>query len=243
MDQRKAQRGEFILSNYVVVGGSKGIGLGIVQRIAKAGHSILVLSRTAEQLQDVDNVTHVSIDVTQDEIPRDLLPTEISGLAYCPGSINLGSFRSLKPETYRNDFELNVVGAVRVVQAAHKALKTATPSSVLLFSTVAVGQGLPMHASIAASKGAVEGLTRTLAAEFSPEIRVNCIAPALTDTPLTERFFADESKATALAAKYPLARTGTVDDIAAMGYFLLTDGGWITGQTIGIDGGMSIVRK
>ena len=123
-------------------------------------------------------------------------------------------------------------------------MKAADSSSVLLFSTVAVGQGMPMHASIAASKGAIEGLARTLAAELAPEVRVNCIAPALTDTPLTERFFSDPEKAAAIGAKYPMGRTGTVDDIASMGHFLLTNqSGWVTGQVLGIDGGVSSVRK
>ena len=229
---------------FVVVGGSKGIGFGIVRRLANDGHHVTVISRSGEALQELDNVTHVSVDITSDEIPADIIPDELNGLAYCPGSINLRSFRALKPDTYRKDFELNVIGAVKSIQACQKSLKKSTAGSLLLFSTVAVAQGMPMHASIAASKGAIEGLTRTLAAEFAPDVRVNCIAPALTDTPLTNRFFEDEAKAAALAARYPMNRTGTIEDIAAMGHFLLSDQStWITGQTIGIDGGMSIVRK
>ena len=232
------------MSNFVVVGGSKGIGLGIVERLAVEGHDVTVLSRTGENLTQLDRVTHVALDVTQDEINSEMLPEQLSGLAYCPGSLNLRSFRSLKPEVFRSDLELNVLGAVKAIQCALPALKKGTPASVLLFSTVAVGQGMPMHSSISVSKGAIEGLTRALAAELSPEIRVNCIAPALTQTSLTERFFRDEDKATAMGAKYPLGRTGTVDDIAAVGQLLLTqEGGWITGQTIGVDGGMATVRK
>ncbi len=230
--------------NFVVVGGSKGMGLAIVKRLAAGGNHVTVLSRTAEQLAEIDNVTHVAVDVTKDDITADMLPESINGLAYCPGSINLRSFRALKPEVYREDFELNVVGAVKTISAALKAMKAAGSSSVLLFSTVAVGQGMARHASIAASKGALEGLARTLAAELSPHVRVNCIAPALTDTPLTERFFSDEAKAATIAANYPLARTGTVDDMAALGCFLLNgESSWITGQVLGVDGGMSTVRK
>ena len=137
-----------------------------------------------------------------------------------------------------------MVGAVKSIQACLAGLKAAGSSSVLLFSTVAVGQGMFAHASIAASKGAVEGLTRTLAAELSPAIRVNCIAPALTSTPLTQRFFASEEKAAAMGEKYPLGRAGTVDDLAAMSCFLLGEQSpWVTGQVIGVDGGMSAVRK
>ena len=229
---------------FVVVGGSKGIGLGIVRRLLDDGHLVTALSRSSDNLEGLGNLNHVTFDVMQDEITSEMLPSEISGLAYCPGSINLRSFRALKAQTFRDDFELNLVGAVKTLQASLKGLKAAAPSSVVLFSTVAVGQGMPMHASIAASKGAVEGLARTLAAELSPETRVNCIAPALTDTPMTERFFSDEKKAAALAERYALRRTGTVDDLAAMGHFLLTENStWITGQTLGVDGGMSVVRS
>lgn len=229
--------------NYLVVGGSKGIGLAITKRLSTDGHHVTVLSRSSDQLQTLDRITHHTVDVTTDEISPDLIPTEVKGLVYCPGSINLRSFRSLKPEIYRSDFELNVIGAVKSITAALKPLKAASPASVLMFSTVAVGQGMPMHASIAASKGAIEGLMRTLAAELSPEIRVNCIAPALTNTPLTGRFFTDETKAAAMADRYPLKRTGTVEDMAAAAHLLLTQAGsWITGQVIGIDGGMSTVR-
>jgi 3-oxoacyl-[acyl-carrier protein] reductase len=230
--------------NYVVVGGSKGIGFGLVQRLLAHGHAVTVLSRTADTLSGVAGVTHHPFDVTTDEVTEWMLPDTIHGLAYCPGSINLRSFRSLKPEIFRSDFELNVIGAIRILQAALPALKNAKPASVLLFSTVAVGQGMFAHASIAASKGAIEGLTRTLAAELAPEIRVNCLAPALTSTNMTERFFTDPEKAKALGDKVPIGRTGTVDDIASMGHFLLgPNSTWITGQVIGIDGGMSSVRK
>jgi len=227
---------------FVVVGGSKGIGLGIVGRLLNAEHKVTVLSRTGEQ-PDL-KVTHVRFDVTSDELTSDMLPAEIDGLVYCPGSINLKPFRALTPQIFRDDFELNVVGAVKVIHAALKGLKLAGEGSIVLFSTVAVGQGMLAHASIAAAKGAIEGLTRTLAAELSPDIRVNCIAPALTNTPMTARFFSDDSRAAALAEKYPLARTGTVNDIAATACFLLSDNsGWMTGQVLGVDGGLSAIRK
>lgn len=229
--------------NYVIVGGSSGIGLGIVQRLDQAGHQVTVLSRTWEHAAALPAVNHVMIDVTSDEIPTEALPAVIDGIAYCPGSIRLRSFRGLKPDAFREDFELNVIGAVKSIQAAMKGLRASEQSSVVLFSTVATGQGLPLHASVAASKGAIEGLTRTLAAELAPKVRVNCIAPALVDTPLASQFFGDPEKEKAMAARYPLGRTGKIDDIASMGHYLLTDGPWMTGQTIGIDGGMSTVRK
>lgn len=228
--------------NYVIVGGSHGIGFGLVQRLVAAGHSVTVLSRTADQLAGLAGVNHVTIDVTTDEISAEILPGSIDGLAYCPGSINLRSFRGLKPEVFREDFELNVVGAIKCLQAALGGLKAAESSSVLMFSTIAVSQGMTMHASVATAKGAIEGLTRSLAAELAPKVRVNCIAPALTDTPLAERFFANEEKAASMGQMYPLKRTGTVADIASLGAFLLSDQAtWITGQVIGVDGGLSAV--
>ncbi len=228
--------------NYVVVGGSKGIGFGIVQRLVSAGHQVTVLSRTWDH--SGLGVTHVPFDVVSDQVLPEMLPEQIHGLVYCPGSINLKPFRALSLDAFREDFELNVIGAIKVLQAALKGLKQVAGSSIVLFSTVAVGHGIPAHASIAASKGAVEGLARSLAAELSPDIRVNCIAPALTSTPLTARFFSDDTKAAALAEKYPLARTGTVDDMAATACFLLSDdSSWMTGQVLAVDGGLSSVRK
>lgn len=230
--------------NYVVVGGSSGIGLGIVKQLASRGDQVVVYSRTIGGLEGVANVTHVVADVTHGDFDGSDLPESIDGLVYCPGSLNLKSFKSLKPEVFREDFEVNVVGAVKVIQAALPALKKSGNSSVVLFSTVAVGQGMFAHASIAASKGAVEGLTRTLAAELSPATRVNCVAPALTDTPLTKRFFSSEEKIAAMGEKYPLQRTGTIDDFVGVTDFLLGESsGWVTGQVIGVDGGMSTLRK
>lgn len=229
---------------FVVIGGSRGIGRGIVDQLSQAGDQVAVYSRTPEGLDSLANVTHTTLDVLSEEIPSDLFPQTIDGLVYCPGSFNAKSIRSLSVETLRDDFEINVVGAVKVIKATLNALKKADHSAIVLFSTVAVARGMNAHASIAASKGAIEGLTKTLAAELSPKVRVNCIAPALTQTSLMEKFFSTPEKVEALGAKYPLGRTGTVDDLSAAACFLLGDQSqWITGQTIGIDGGMSTVQK
>ncbi len=228
---------------YVIVGGSKGIGLGIVQRLVADGHEVVVMSRTPGELSSLAGVTHIVADLSTDEVTSDMLPDKIAGVAYCPGTLSLKSFRGLKPDVFRSDFELNVVGAVKVIQASLAGLKAAESSSVVMFSTVAVQLGMAAHASVAASKGAIEGLARTLAAELSPGVRVNCIAPALTNTPLTNRFFANPEKAASLGDMYALKRTGTVDDIADIAHFLLSQkSGWITGQVFGVDGGMSAVK-
>ena len=228
---------------FVIVGGSSGIGLGIVNRLSAAGHDVTVVSRTWDQSSALPSVRHLAFDVTSDEFPAADLPDVIDGVAYCPGSIRLRSFRGLKPDAFREDFELNVLGAIKSIQACLKGLRAADSASVVFFSTVAVGLGLPLHASVASAKGALEGLARTLAAELSPKIRVNCIAPALVNTPLAGQFFGDEEKEKAMASRYPLARTGEVEDIASMAEFLLTGATGITGQTLGVDGGMSTVRK
>ncbi|QDS86123.1 2,5-dichloro-2,5-cyclohexadiene-1,4-diol dehydrogenase [Rosistilla ulvae] len=230
--------------NFVIVGGSHGIGAGIVRRCVERGAKVTVLSRGIGELADLPGVRHVPLDVTQRGPTADELPDSIDALAYCPGSINLGPLRSVTEQTLRDDFELNVVGAVRCMQACLAGLKSGASASVVLFSTVAVQQGLAMHTSVAAAKGAIEGLTRTWAAELAPKVRVNCIAPALTATQLSERLLATDEKRQAMAAMYPLGRHGEVDDIAAAAEFLLSDASsWITGQVLGVDGGLSSLRK
>ncbi len=228
--------------NYLVVGGSSGIGLALTRQLKAAGHEVYVLSRTNDQLKDLD-VHHLSGDVTEDGFSTDGLPDTLHGIAYCPGSINLKPFRALKPEHFRNDFEINVLGAVKVLQANLRSLKRADGASVVLFSTVAVGQGMPYHASVAAAKGAVEGLTRSLAAELAPGIRVNCIAPSLTDTPMASKLLSTPEKREASAQRHPLKRVGSAEEVAELGRFLLSDqSSWVSGQVIGIDGGMSSLR-
>jgi len=228
---------------YLIAGGSSGIGLELVRKLSAQGHEVIVVSRTGESLAGLPGVTHLPKDILTDDISEAELPGVLHGVAYCPGSITLRPFRSLKPEAFLEDFHINVLGAVKVLQAAHKALKQAENASVVLFSTVAVSQGMPFHASVAAAKAAVEGLTRSLAAEWAPGIRVNCIAPSLTDTPLAARLLASPDKREASANRHPLKRVGTAGEVAGLAYFLLSDeAGWMTGQVIGIDGGMSAVR-
>jgi 3-oxoacyl-[acyl-carrier protein] reductase len=229
--------------NYVIIGGSHGIGLALVKRLAAGGDQVIVVSRTAGDLSELPHVVHLQADVTVDTVSSLPLPAFIHGLAYCPGSINLGPVRGLQPAAMISDYELNVVGAVRCLQASLPAMKAAGSASMLMFSTVAVAQGLPMHAAVAAVKGAVEGLTRSLAAELAPQIRVNCLAPSLTDTPLAEKLLSSEQKRVAMAERHPLKRIGTAEDIASLAEFLLSDrASWITGQVIAVDGGMSTLR-
>lgn len=229
--------------NYLIVGGSSGIGLELVKLLAKEGNQVYVLSRNGGALSGIANVHHRAMDVLTDEVPADQLPGELHGVAYCPGTINLRPFRSLKADQFKEDFEINVLGAVKILQAVQGALKKADQAGVLLFSTVAVGQGMPFHASVAAAKGAVEGLTRSLAAEWAPGIRVNCLAPSLTDTPMAGKLLSTPEKREASGNRHPLKRVGDAREIAEMAAFLLSEkGGWITGQVIGLDGGLSTLR-
>lgn len=226
--------------NYLIIGGSTGIGLAIVQQLLAAGHRVVAVSRTRGQLSDHPQLTHIQADILTDELPTDQLPDVLHGLAYCPGSIVLKPFRSLKLTQFEEDFRINLLGAVQSIQAVLKKLQQADQSSIVLFSTVAVGKGMPFHASIAAAKGAVEGLTRSLAAELAPGIRVNCIAPSLTDTPLAGKLLATPEKKEAAGTRFPLKRVGESEDIARMGVFLLgEESSWMSGQVIGLDGGQS----
>ncbi|TWU02337.1 SDR family oxidoreductase [Stieleria varia] len=229
--------------NVLIIGGSHGIGLGIVRRCVEQGDQVTVISRTEGELVGLSGVMHIAADVVNDEISSADLPDTIDAMAYCPGSIHLTPLRGVKADAMLEDFKLNALGAVKCIQAALPALKSVETASIVLFSTVAVTQGLPMHVAVAAAKGAVEGIAKSLAAELAPKIRVNCVAPALTDTPLAARLLSNDQKRAAMAEMYPLKRIGTVDDIAEAAFFLLSDkASWITGQVIGVDGGMSSVR-
>ena len=229
------------MKHFVIAGGSHGIGVEIVKQLLDQGHKVTCVSRTEPELQH-SQLHFIAHDfLSGQEIPE--ITGAVDGVAYCPGSINLKMFRSLKPEEFLQDFELNVMGAVRLLQKLQIGLKAVPGSSVVLFSTVAVQQGMAFHSSIAAAKGAIEGLTRSLAAEWAPAIRVNAIAPSLVETPLSAKLLSSPEKAEASAKRHPLARVGKPEDIASMAVFLLGEqSGWITGQVMGVDGGMSVLR-
>ncbi|MEM1359163.1 MAG: SDR family oxidoreductase [Bacteroidota bacterium] len=229
------------MANYLIVGGSSGIGRALVDQLLTTGHSVMVWAREPRDLPS--SVTFEAYDVVGEaDPPKSSLPAELDGLVYCPGSINLKSFRSLKAPAFREAFELNVVGAVRCLQTAERALKKSGNGSVVFFSTVAVQRGMPFHAGVAAAKGALEGLTRSLAAEYAPNIRVNAIAPSLTDTPLAGKLLATEEKRQASAERHPLKRVADASEVAAMAAFLLSSqAAFMTGQIVGMDGGLGAI--
>ena len=227
--------------NILIIGGSSGIGRALVGLLAPT-HNIYVASRSNESL-DNTGVTHLSFDVLNDALDVTALPEQLDGFVYCPRSINLRPFRGLKPETFQQDFEINVVGAVKSLQAVLPLLQKSPAASLVFFSTVAVQTGMPFHASVASAKGAIEGLTRSLAAEYAPKFRVNCIAPSLTQTPLADKFLNNEAKLEKAQARHPLQQVGSAENVAQMAAFLLgEESQWMTGQILHVDGGIGDLK-
>ena len=228
--------------NILIVGASSGIGSALAESLTQKGASVYTASRTEG---DTPSVLHINFDAqTPDYQGFTQLPEVIHGLVYCPGTINLKPFGRISTDDFLKDFQINVLGAVGVLQNVMPKLKRAEGASVVLFSTVAVQMGMGFHASIAASKGAIEGLTRSLAAEFAMQkIRVNAIAPSLTDTPLAEKLLGTDEKKEASNRRHPIGRYGTAQDVANAALFLLGDeSSWVTGQILGIDGGMGSIK-
>ncbi len=231
------------MKNYLVIGASRGIGLSITQNLVNEKHNVFAWSRTASAELKQLNVTFSSNDVNSGNIDDASLPDMLDGLVYCPGSINLKPFQRLTQQDFMTDMQINFLSAVKCIQFTLPRLRQSDGASILLFSTVAVGSGMTFHASIASAKGAVEGLVKSLSAEFAPKIRVNAIAPSLTQTSLAEKFLSSDEKKEAAGKRHPLQRYGTPKDIADMAQFLLSDkASWITGQVMHVDGGMSAIR-
>ncbi|MEZ4949679.1 MAG: SDR family oxidoreductase [Saprospiraceae bacterium] len=218
------------------------MGFSLAKKLSENGHQVTVFSRHKGDLDVLKGVKHVPFDVQKDELPADQILMNFT-ICISTRKYNLKPFRSLKAEDFRTDFEINVLGAVKSLSKVEKSLRKNPGSSIILFSTVAVGQGMPYHSSVAASKGAIEGMVRSLAAEWAPVVRVNAIAPSLTDTPLASRLLSTEERREQSAERHPLKRVGSPDDIAAMASFLLSEeSSWISGQIIGVDGGMAALR-
>ncbi|MDC1266471.1 SDR family oxidoreductase [Crocinitomicaceae bacterium] len=214
----------------LVVGGTKGIGESVVDLLSE--YECVVFSRNESALEN-----HLVCDVLKDDLP-DI--DNLSGLVYCPGSINLKPFHRLSEEDFLQDFQINVLGAVRVIQKYFRELKR-NKGSIVLFGTVAAHQGMSFHASIAASKGGLEALGRSLAAEWAPNVRVNIVNPSLTETSLADGLLNTDQKKENAALRHPLKKIGQPIDIAKAVQLCL-ENEWMTGQTIGVDGGMSTLK-
>jgi NAD(P)-dependent dehydrogenase (short-subunit alcohol dehydrogenase family) len=224
---------------YVFAGASSAMAVKAMNLFKEQGHKVIGISTKQDnpgydEFYTVDNYTKQSFPTIEGTI---------NGLAYFPGTINLKPFHRLTEADFITDFTINALGAAAFVQAYLPALKTTEEPAVLFFSTVAVATGMPFHASIAMAKGAIEGLTLSLAAELAPKIRVNCIAPSLTDTPLAEKLLGSPEKTEAGKNRNPLKKIGSAQDLANAITFLLSENsGWITGQVLAVDGGMGALR-
>jgi NAD(P)-dependent dehydrogenase (short-subunit alcohol dehydrogenase family) len=231
------------MSTYLIIGASSGIGKKLAEQLADSGHKVYATYFKNKPESNHGSTEYQYLNVLDENITPDFLPDTLDGLVYCPGSINLRPFERIKPADFVADFNLQVTGAIKLIQAALPRLKKAENASIVLFSTVAVRTGFPFHTQVSASKGAIEGLTRALAAEYAPKIRVNCIAPSLTDTPLAASMLNTDQKREANALRHPLKKTGTPGNIADMAEFLLSEkGNWISGQIFHVDGGMSALK-
>lgn len=224
----------------LLIGGNSGIGAATARLLASQGNCVIAAARTPGPLAEV-GVPVQPFDATQPALLD--LPPVLDGLVYFPGTITLKPFHRLTSEDFLRDFQINCLGAAAAIQAALPSLKAAPAASIILFSTVAVAQGMPFHASVSAAKGAVEGMALALAAELAPKIRVNVIAPSLTDTPLAGTLLGTDVKRQASAKRHPLQQVGDAEDVAKLVIFLLSDASkFMTGQVLRPDGGLSSIR-
>ncbi|EGV43889.1 SDR family oxidoreductase [Bizionia argentinensis JUB59] len=222
------------MKTYIIVGGSKGIGRAITENLLEH-HHVINLSRSKPDFEHA-NLTHHSIDILTDDLP-DL--EKADGLIYCPGSINLKPIGRLKLDDFRSDFEINVIGAVKAIQKYLPIIKKGDKPAMLFFSTVAAKLGMPFHASVAAAKSAVEGLVKSVGAELAPTVRVNAIAPTVTDTELASNLLRNEKMIENITERHPLKKFLNPTEVASMASFLLSDqAAAISGQIFEMDCGI-----
>jgi NAD(P)-dependent dehydrogenase (short-subunit alcohol dehydrogenase family) len=222
------------MKTIIVIGGSKGIGNALVKLLLH-GHKVINISRTKPEITH-ENLEHISCDVISEDLP-DI--ENVDGLVYCPGSINLKPISRLSIDDFKNDFEINVLGAVKVIQKYLSLLKQSKNPSIVLFSTVASKLGMPFHASIATAKSGVEGLVKSLGAELAPTIRINAIAPTVTDTELASKLLRNDRMIENITERHPLKKYLNPEEVAEMASFLLSDKtASISGQVFEMDCGI-----
>lgn len=230
------------MANILIIGASSGIGEALAAQLIADGNLVYgTFNKTTTAVDGFVKLEH--LDVLDEKPEFSFLPDVLDGLVYCPGAVVLKPFARIKPEDFVTDYQLQFIGAVKVIQACLPKLKNSVQSSIVLFSTVAVQTGFNFHTLVASSKGAVEGFTKALAAELAPKIRVNCIAPSITDTPLAAALLSTDEKREANAQRHPLKKIGRPEDLANLASFLLSQkSAWITGQVLHADGGMSSLK-
>ena len=230
------------MRNYIIIGGSSGIGKELVNLLEIEGSKVFSTYNN-NVIEDRPNINYIKFDVKKDSLKLEDLPDEIHGLAYCPGSINLKPFHRFTDEDFIEDFKLQVLGATKIIKDLLPKIKKSKNASIVLFSTIAVQTGFSFHSQVAISKGAIEGLSRSLAAELAPTIRVNAIAPSLTNTNLASKFLNTPEKFSLQSKNNPLKKVGEAKDIAEAALYLLSEkSSWVTGQVIHIDGGFSNIK-
>ena len=223
--------------NYLVVGAGSAIGSNICKQLLEQGHQVIKTTRSQSK---ADSSEYYFDAQGKSEIPLPDIP--LDGMVYLPGTITLKPFSRLTEQDFLKDFRINTLGAAKAIQMALPNLKKPENASIVLFSSVAASKGLAFHASIATAKSALEGLGLSLAAELAPQIRVNVIAPSLTDTPLASRLLLNKQRRDAAADRHPLKDIGKPQQIASLAVYLLSDNSaWMTGQVIAMDGGLSTV--
>ena len=222
------------MKNILIVGGSKGIGEQVLNELITE-NNVINLSRSVPS-QSNPNLSNYNIDILRDELP-DL--EQLDAIVYCPGSINLKPISRLSLQDFRDDFEINVIGAIKTIQKYLPLLKKSTNSSVVLFSTVATKLGMPYHASVSASKSAIDGLVKTLGAKLAPRIRVNAVAPTITKTDLASKFLRNDKAIENMIERHPLKKILSPNEVAMMVKFLISDdSSSISGQTFNLDAGL-----
>jgi NAD(P)-dependent dehydrogenase (short-subunit alcohol dehydrogenase family) len=229
------------MKNILIVGGSSGIGKASVELLSK--NNKVWATYNSHPIESTEKSSFHQLNVLDETIDVSFLPEQIDGIVYCPGAINLKPFARIKAADFLADYELQVLGAIKIIQAVLPKMKNSASASIVLFSTVAVQAGFNFHSIVSASKGAIEGLTRALSAELAPKIRVNCIAPSITDTALAASLLNTAEKIEANAQRHPLKKIGKAEDIANAVAFLISEqSAWMTGQVVKIDGGMSVIK-
>ena len=227
--------------NFLIIGGTHGIGGALVNRLtAESKNQIWITGR--DHLSEIDPKINFQKWEALSPSPLNELPEIIHGLVYCPGNLRLVPFHRLTQAQFLEDLQIHLLGAISILQQVLPALK-AGKGSVVMVSSLAVGLGMPFHASIAVSKGALEGLVRSLAAEWAPHVRVNAVAPSLTDTPLAEALLNTAEKREGMAKRHPVQKIGNPDHIASLIQWLLShEAEFVTGQVMKLDGGLSRLK-